>query len=238
MFSYYGSKSKIARLYPTPQFFTIVEPFAGAAHYSLFHSKFNPGKYRVVLFEKSRDTFLCWKWLQSVSADELLSLPIPGPKQPIPTFSDRGKSVFLSFTLNQGTARPRKKVGGMKGCSVERVSSRLERTATLLPIIRDWEIFNSSYSNAPDIEATWFVDPPYYQEKWGEYAHGPKEINYMRLAEWCKARKGQTIVAENDDAPWLPFKSLTTCAGQRATSKLRNEGIWTNLKPEDFLSDL
>ena len=29
MFSYYGSKSKIVHLYPTPKFDKIIEPFAG-----------------------------------------------------------------------------------------------------------------------------------------------------------------------------------------------------------------
>ena len=229
MFSYYGSKRKIAHLYPTPQHLTIVEPFAGAAHYSLFHAKYNPGKYRVILFEKSVDTFLCWKWLQSVSVDELVSLPIPEAKQPIPQFSDRGKSVFLSFTMNQGTAKPRKSAGGMKGCAVANVKRRLERTAALLPVIRDWQVYNTSYTSAPnDLVGTWYVDPPYFQEKWGEYAHGPEQINYSVLADWCKSRLGQVIVAENDNAPWLPFKPLVVCAGQRKTSTLRNEGIWTN----------
>lgn len=229
MFSYYGSKSKIAHLYPPPQHLTIIEPFAGAAHYSLFHSKFNPGKYRVVLFEKSLDTFLCWKWLQSASVDDVLSLPIPEAKQIIPQFSDRGKSVFLSFTMNQGTAKPRKSAGGMKGCAAANVRRRLERTAQLLPVIRSWEINNASYTTAPDdLVATWYVDPPYFQEKWGEYKHGPKQIDYPFLAKWCKNRKGQVIVAENDNATWLPFQPLVTCVGQRQTSTLRNEGIWTN----------
>lgn len=35
MFSYYGSKSKVVDLYPSPKFGKIIEPFAGSARYSL-----------------------------------------------------------------------------------------------------------------------------------------------------------------------------------------------------------
>jgi len=35
MFSYYGSKKKIVKYYPEPVHDVIIEPFAGAAWYSL-----------------------------------------------------------------------------------------------------------------------------------------------------------------------------------------------------------
>jgi hypothetical protein len=59
------------------------------------------------------------------------------------------------------------------------------------------------------------------------YPYG-KDLDYEVLASWCKGRKGQIIVCENDTAEWLPFKPLCTTSGQRKESKLRNEGIWTN----------
>jgi site-specific DNA-adenine methylase len=36
VFSYYGSKTKLVHLYPPPKHDTIIEPFAGAAAYSLY----------------------------------------------------------------------------------------------------------------------------------------------------------------------------------------------------------
>ena len=224
MFSYYGSKSKIAKLYPEPKYRLIIEPFAGAANYSLLHA---PGR-DVVLCEKSEDVFLCWKWLQKATEDDILSLPIPASKEPIPQLEPRGKSVFLAFTMNQGTAKPRKSAGGMQGCSFKSVTKRLQKAADRLSIVRDWDIRLGSYEMLPDVEATWYIDPPYIREKWNEYKFGPKTIDYESLARWCKSRKGQVIVAENDSATWLPFRPLVTCAGQRSTSTLRNEGIWTN----------
>ena len=60
------------------------------------------------------------------------------------------------------------------------------------------------YRQAPDIEATWFIDPPYQTVKDG-YRHGPATIDFAELAEWCMTRKGQVIVCEGPGAEWLPF---------------------------------
>jgi len=38
MWSYYGSKSKVVKHYPKPKYDLIIEPFAGAAWYSVFAS--------------------------------------------------------------------------------------------------------------------------------------------------------------------------------------------------------
>jgi len=54
MFSYYGSKSKLAQHYPTPKYDTIVEPFAGAAGYSLYGDNW---KKNVLLYaDKAAET--------------------------------------------------------------------------------------------------------------------------------------------------------------------------------------
>ncbi len=49
MFYYYGRKKQIVRYYPVPNYNVIVEPFAGAAAYSMHH---NSTVNRVVLVEK------------------------------------------------------------------------------------------------------------------------------------------------------------------------------------------
>lgn len=36
MWTYYGTKKRIAKNYPAPIYDTIIEPFAGAAQYSLY----------------------------------------------------------------------------------------------------------------------------------------------------------------------------------------------------------
>ncbi len=45
MFSYYGSKSKIVKHYPPPEYDTIIEPFAGSARYALMYYNKNVTAY-------------------------------------------------------------------------------------------------------------------------------------------------------------------------------------------------
>ena len=70
MFSYYGSKSKVVDLYPSPKFGKIIEPFAGSARYSL--------KYfdrEVILVDKYPVIVDLWKWLQQTSESDIMGLP-------------------------------------------------------------------------------------------------------------------------------------------------------------------
>jgi site-specific DNA-adenine methylase len=234
MFSYYGSKSKIVGLYPEPKHTTIVEPFAGAAKYALYHCEKKPATYKVIIVEKNPVVAGVWEWLISVTREELLSLPTFKPRERIPQLPNVNARNFLCFMQNQGSAVPHNTVGTFAACSGEKLHRSLQRIADKLHLIRDWQLLKCDYQSTPDIEATWYVDPPYYHQK--VYPIG-RDINYTQLARWCKTRKGQVIVAENDNAPWLPFRTLVTCAGQRSTSTLRNEGIWTNddITPTDFV---
>jgi len=54
-------------------------------------------------------------------------------------------------------------------------------------------------------------------------------VDYERLASWCRTRKGQTIVCENEGATWLPFEPfLVTKANESKTGGKRSrEAIWT-----------
>jgi hypothetical protein len=90
--------------------------------------------------------------------------------------------------------------------------------------IRHWLVIEGDYSVAPDIEATWFVDPPY--ERAGRYyVHGSRGIDYARLAAWCRARRGQAIVCEAAGATWLPFRALGSFHSSPA-SKRSEEAVW------------
>jgi site-specific DNA-adenine methylase len=70
MFSYYGSKTTIAHLYPPPRYSTIVEPFAGAAKYSLRYFDND-----VILYDADERIVRIWKFLQSATPKDILSLP-------------------------------------------------------------------------------------------------------------------------------------------------------------------
>jgi hypothetical protein len=54
--------------------------------------------------------------------------------------------------------------------------------------IKHWKIICGDYSEAPDIDATWFIDPPYKGESGMGYGYGSNLINYDKLAVWSKRR--------------------------------------------------
>ena len=69
-FSYYGGKWKLAKQYVRPRCEHVIEPFAGAAGYSVY---WEPKK--VTLIERNPKVYGVWKFLQRVSPAELMRLP-------------------------------------------------------------------------------------------------------------------------------------------------------------------
>lgn len=227
MWSYYGSKQKIAKLYPKPLFDTIVEPFAGAAWYSVTHR----GK-QCILNEKYEVVVDIWNWLINQATpeeilehkdfllgDDVRELGLSKPHEDL-----------IGFCINRGTSSPCNIVQKWS-CQVKSKPSHasttefsLKRIASLIPEIKHWKILSGDYRELPDIEATWFIDPPY--QKGGQY-YKHNLIDYEELANWCKSRRGQVIVCENDVANWLNFTPLVGITGQR---KKTMETMWTNMK--------
>ena len=71
-------------------------------------------------------------------------------------------------------------------------------------------MIEGGYDLAPDVEATWFIDPPYNNAVGRYYIHGPEALDYESLGRWCQSRRGQVMVCENDGAEWLPFSPFET----------------------------
>lgn len=69
-FTYFGGKYRVARRYPPPESETIIEPFAGAAGYSLRYPDAD-----VILNDLDPVVAGTWDYLIHVSADEIRSLP-------------------------------------------------------------------------------------------------------------------------------------------------------------------
>ena len=87
-------------------------------------------------------------------------------------------------------------------------------------------VIEGDYTDAPDIEATWFIDPPYQYRGGRKYPQGSDAIDYTRLAEWCQTRRGQVIVCEAEPADWLPFRHLASLKNMK--NSLTSELVWTN----------
>lgn len=222
MWSYYGSKTDQASHYPPPKFDTIIEPFAGAAKYSLLYFERD-----VVLLDKYEIVVRIWKYLQQCSKKDILSMPnkmAPGSFVNDITFDCEEQRWLYGFIVGKGAERPRNKVPDRT--SVQRpnhINYQLNNIAKQLHKIRHWKIVHGSYEDIDNVTGTWFIDPPYQH---GGASYVENKIDYDHLSQWSKERLGQVVVCETIRANWLPFKPMLKTHG---SSKTSTEAIWSNL---------
>lgn len=231
-FNYFGRKARIAGLYPRPEHDTIIEPFAGSAAYALHADNWLKN---VILIEKHPDIAELWRWLISpeVTWATIMELPdMPAysvlEDESRPTleelgFGPEGSPTRTLASLASPSADFRKKVVSSwmaKGWPALRA-----RIAGDVAKVKHWRIIEGDYREAPGIEATWFIDPPYQKIEHG-YESDRSDIDFADLAQWCLSRPGQIIVCEESGADWLPFEPLTAKRTLNDTDTL--EVVYTN----------
>ncbi len=242
-FSYYGAKWKAFAHYPEPRHRTIIEPFAGAAGYSVRYFT-----RKVKLCDKNPVVAGLWKYLINATSREIRRLPILEAEQSVDDLKvcQEAKSL-IGYWIKHGVPTPAKRMSPWaKENPVAFWSARQRnRIAHQIEYIRHWEIYEGSYEDLTNEEATWYVDPPYQKpNEGGHYKHGSKSIDFDHLGAWCQTREGQTIVCESSTADWLPFRFLLSSqrsGGWGDTAKAQNasddpkpsvrsfdEMIWTN----------
>lgn len=211
-FCYYGGKWRAAPKYPPPEHDTIVEPFAGAAGYATRY----PDR-KVVLVERDPVVAALWRYLTSVTPAEIERIPavVHGTVDDLPVCQEA--RWLVGFWCNKGASTPRKSPSSWMRSGIRSKSYWGNEVRTILASqverIRHWTIIEGSYESAPDIEATWFVDPPY--QKAGKH-YRFSEIEFPKLAAWVEARHGLTIACENVGADWLPFIPFLRTKGSPA----------------------
>lgn len=221
MFSYYGSKSKVVDLYPSPKFGKIIEPFAGSARYSLKYFDRD-----VLLVDKWEVIIKIWQYLQQASQQDILGLPEPKHKETLDSFNlSEGEKLLMGFMVWRGAASPQKIVQADNN-----IHDAKKFVASQLFKIKHWVIRQGSWDEIENTEATWFVDPPYQAKGGHKYKMNNSKIDFPKLGEWCKARSGQVIVCESTEADWLPFYSMRTVNGSYSET---TEAIWSNYR-HDF----
>ena len=200
-FSFFGGKWTLAPRYPAPAHEVLVEPFAGSAGYATRY----PDR-RVVLVEKDPVVAGVWRYLLRAKPSEVLRLPLdPELRHQLPPEPRALVGFWLGRARTQpaNTSRSAWLRSGRWPSSFWGEYARA-RIAAQVDRIRHWRLIEGDYRAAPDVAATWFVDPPYvssrhYRAKVGDYAE---------LGDWCRSRRGLVIVCEAADerADWLPFK--------------------------------
>lgn len=205
-FPYYGSKWNIARHYPKPAHELVVEPFAGSAGYATFY-----GCPRVHLIDADSIIVGVWSYLIRVSPAEIMALPeIPEAGDGVDNYVIPQEAKWLiGFWLNRGSASPKKTRTAYSARSDKAQlnwgARAKERIASQLPAIRGWTVAHGSYTDAPNAEATWYVDPPYGDK--GRYYRKQFDA-FDSLGHWCRSRRGMVVVCEGPGASWLPFRPL------------------------------
>lgn len=233
--SYYGGKSKIAHLYPAPQHNLIVEPFAGSAAYAWLHRRDQSGVPRMVwLNDLDPRTFSIWKFLTSEGASDIVESYVPETVEKGQKVSELipadypGLVEICRAEANQGTQGAKgvhDQITSM-GAKCWKVKRKLKE---VIPEVANWKVTNCNYADLANLEATWFVDPPYSNAAGSRYR--TSDIAYDHLGWWCLNRQGQTIVCENAGANWLEFQPMEhsrvsiRSRYQKADAK---EVMWTN----------
>ena len=224
-FAYYGAKHGLARHYPRPTHDTIVEPFAGSAGYSV---KWANQSQRVILLDIDPKVVELWHRVQQLTDADMDELTRHAAEDdtttdPLIAASAGGDTVAATLEGKTRNITPRMRTDW---------PNLRRRITRALPRVRTWQIINDTYHNAPNIAATWHIDPPYqplldYASNQGAgncYRHST--IDYEHLAQWCQTRQGQTMVCEQQPAAWLPFQPFRRQSSGINTDRL--ELIWTN----------
>ena len=224
-FTYFGGKWRIATKYPDPKYKIIIEPFAGSAGYSVKYA--HP---KVKLYDINEKIVSVWNYLINVKEKEILKLPEKF-KDVRNTSACQEAQWLIGFWLNKGHTQPcykpskwmRDKIrpNSMWGKAIK------YRIISQLSLIRNWTCELKSFEDIPNINATYFIDPPYQRTG---HLYPFKDIDYDFLSKWCQTRKGQIIVCETSGANWLNFKSLgefKALEGKKG-KKITKEYIWLN----------
>ena len=211
MFYYFGRKSRLAPKYPKPLFETVVEPFAGSAAYTLH---WQPSK--ALLIDKDERVVDLWH--------RLVELGEEGLKKAEPPEVGSVTTDFWHFV-----AIASKTSSTVTKMTVSDYSNRCWefcRNVALknLEVAKRYDYIHGDYTDAPDIEATWFIDPPYQYPKQG-YKYGRLQMDFDKLRDWVMTRRGQVIVCEQEGADWLPFEPFSRHMTTKST--ITQEVIWT-----------
>lgn len=226
MFYYYGAKNLLSRYYPIPKYELIIEPFAGSGAYSCYHLYNNPNT-RTILIDKNDDVAQTWDFLLSCSENDIINYKTPK--------IDEYAYDFLIKTCSASNAASK--------CLKMKYSSRISRVfeiqkrriLNLLFIRERIRFIHGDYRDLENIEATWFVDPPYQvkQKTKTIFQNGDgyakncdsSSIDFDDLSDYCLSRAGQLIVCEKEGADWLPFSIFRK--NKTSLNKNYNEVIFT-----------
>jgi hypothetical protein len=227
LFSYFGSKWRIALKYPKPRA-KIVEMFAGSACYACRYPD-----HDVTLIERDPKIAAVWRYLIRTPADAIRSLPDMYDDTWLPDLAIPDDARWLmGLWVSQGSAAPRNTpTGFMVSHGTQREwAKRRERIAQSVGEIRHWNVIEGSWADAnwDPCDTTYFVDPPYQD---AGHRYPTHAVDYKALGTGCKLMHdvgGHVIVCEASGAGWLPFRPFVVSQATpgRAGARVSREMVW------------
>ncbi len=220
MFFYFGRKARAAKTYPAPEYPIVIEPFAGSMGYSL---KWRPKQ--AIGIERDVVVHDLWHRLMNMTEQEMRSFPTPV----------LGERTYDRWVMqgSASNANARCNWRTVNQFMITHFEQQRAMALTHLNYAKTSVLYSlGDYRQAPDIEATWFIDPPYEGVLRG-YRHGPDLIDFTELAEWCLSRRGQVIICEGPSGSWLPFQHHGTTRGPATFTK---DGVMVSDNVEHVLT--
>jgi len=208
-----------------------VEPFAGAAAYSVYWLK-QRRDTETILYDIDPMVVELWERILAMSPDELWAYPNPKAGE---MSSDMlwGSCASATSSWRSVASGGQFQVTGWMARDFPFIKRRMAADLAEIGGGRV-KVFEGGYESSLVCDATWFVDPP-YQHQGHRYTEGSAGLDYEHLGAWCRNLRGQTIVTEAKPADWLPFRPHKTHYDQ--TNQARVDLIWES-DPEPTLLDL
>ncbi len=214
MFYYLGRKYRLAQYYPQPTHDRIIEPFAGSAAYSLHADNW---QREVTLVELDPRTVAAWRYLLRASVSDVQGLPDVRTGERLSDYQlSHEEQCLMGFAINPGASQRSNTV-----TRFSRWAAQKKYICENIHKVKHWTLIEGDYRTAPDVRATWFIDPPYYRS--GKF-YMTNTVNYEELRVFVHQRRGQRIVCEQEGATWLPFRELRTERATRGRASV--EMVW------------
>lgn len=199
MFLYFGAKARLAPTYQAPRHDLIIEPFAGAAGYAMYWLQ-RRSLFRAHLHDSDETVVRIWTQLLDMDPDHLWHYPLPTHG------AVSNDPIYLTGSVSSGSWGRFKARGDFQVTERQArdfARRRREMAKVLSRVQGRVTVELSEYHKAANVEATWFVDPPYQLD--GQHYNSGNDLDWAALGHWCRSRQGQVIVCESMGADWMDF---------------------------------